>query len=265
MPTLSFCEVLERATNQERTNYGSILRCEPVVRSIISSFEELTRGREDCGSYDAVVRQVAILIGLLGIESDSTPYVERRIVMKLFNQTWEKMSARDRELFAAEWNALAAKNPSMVGIASVGAFSAAIMGAQISGFGIYVLAASTVGAVTGFFGMTLPFLAYMGLSKLISVAIGPVGWAIALYSAAKEIARFQDKKAWNKLTAVVLLTAAVRARIEDEDARAKAAQAAASRSRGRRHDQVVIDDLFPLFGIAALLLGFVLLIALLQR
>lgn len=58
-------------------------------------------------------------------------------------------------------------------VAALGAISAA----QASGFGVYLLATTTLGAITQSLSITLPFVIYTGLTKAISIIIGPIGWA----------------------------------------------------------------------------------------
>lgn len=48
--------------------------------------------------------------------------------------------------------------------------------AQMSGFGVYLAATTTLGFLTHAVGITLPFAAYTGLTSTIAVIIGPVGW-----------------------------------------------------------------------------------------
>ena len=54
---------------------------------------------------------------------------------------------------------------------------AVLTAAQLSGFGVYMLASAVVGAVTGILGITLSFGFYTAMSSVISVVIGPMGWA----------------------------------------------------------------------------------------
>lgn len=81
-------------------------------------------------------------------------------------------------------------------IASISSL-ATISAAQLSGFGVYLLASSTVGAVTSLVGVTLPFAFYTGMSSVISVAIGPIGLLIAaipLYKTFKHVRSWDDVK-----------------------------------------------------------------------
>jgi hypothetical protein len=77
---------------------------------------------------------------------------------------------------------------SFTSIATIGA-------SQLSSFGGYLLASSTIGAVTSFVGVTLPFACYTGMSSVISVVIGCVGLllaAIPLYKTYKDVRSWED-------------------------------------------------------------------------
>ena len=65
------------------------------------------------------------------------------------------------------------KGGALVGSTSI---FAALTAAQLSGFGIYLLASTSLGALTGVLGVTLPFAAYTMMSTAIATIIGPVGW-----------------------------------------------------------------------------------------
>ena len=60
-------------------------------------------------------------------------------------------------------------------LGSAGMFGA-LTAAQMSGFGVYLLASTSLGAVTATLGVTLPFAVYTTMSSAIAVIIGPVGW-----------------------------------------------------------------------------------------
>ena len=57
-----------------------------------------------------------------------------------------------------------------------GSVFALLTAAQVSGFGVYLLASTTLSTLSGIIGVTLPFAAYSSLSSAIAVIIGPVGW-----------------------------------------------------------------------------------------
>src|SRR5690606_19261128 len=52
--------------------------------------------------------------------------------------------------------------------------------ANLSGFGMYVMASTVVGGISGVLGVTLPFAFYTGMSSFLSFITGPVGWIFGL-------------------------------------------------------------------------------------
>lgn len=113
---------------------------------------------------------------------------ERELYFKLFKRELDQMKPEELEAFymSLEKQGLTrAQVTSISGLATIGA-------AQASGFGVYVLASSTVGAIASVVGVTLPFAFYTGLSTAISYAIGPLGFLVLGYSAYKNIKSFDD-------------------------------------------------------------------------
>lgn len=52
--------------------------------------------------------------------------------------------------------------------------------ANLSGFGMYIMASTVVGGVSGVLGVTLPFAFYTGMSSFLSFITGPIGWIFGL-------------------------------------------------------------------------------------
>ncbi len=52
--------------------------------------------------------------------------------------------------------------------------------AKASGFEGYLIASTVLGGLTSALGIILPFAGYMGMSQMIALAVGPVGW-LALF------------------------------------------------------------------------------------
>jgi uncharacterized protein YaaW (UPF0174 family) len=95
---------------------------------------------------------------------------------KVMKTVWEKMTPEQRRQMEREWQKTAAefdKSGSLAGSASI---FAALTASQLSGFGIYLLATTSLGALTGVIGITLPFAVYTAMTTAIAVIIGPVGW-----------------------------------------------------------------------------------------
>lgn len=173
--------LLAAATGQERANLAAILKL-PEGASAMALAEglgkagshvigELVRGGRGV-SYHEVVGDVAAKLKLPKLAEAATTWErERQILTAAFERMLAEASPEQREAILAE---LASKQGSSVG---VGAGTAALVVANLSGFALYTAASTTLAAVTGAVGLTLPFATYMGLSSVIATVTGPVGWA----------------------------------------------------------------------------------------
>jgi hypothetical protein len=122
---------------------------------------------------------------------------EKFLFQEISKQNLENMTVAQRKelqqklLIEAEKKGLS--NSEIASISSL----AGIGAAQLSGFGIYLLASSTVGAISSLVGVTLPFAFYTGMSSAIGIAIGPIGLllaAIPLYKTFKDVRSVADFK-----------------------------------------------------------------------
>lgn len=127
----------------------------------------------------------------------SIPEKEKKLYQQIVNQNLESMSDEEREHFNYQLMTEAEKKGfNKAEVASMGAL-VGIGAAQLSGFGVYMLASSTVAAISGLVGVTLPFAFYTTMSSVISFAIGPVGFilaAIPLYKTVKDVGSWEDLK-----------------------------------------------------------------------
>lgn len=88
---------------------------------------------------------------------------------------------------------------------------AALGAAQLSGFGVYMLGSTLLGAINSAFGLGLGFGAFTGLSSLVSLVIGPIGWAaLGLFTVLK-----LGAPNYKKLLPVIILIATQRSIIDD--------------------------------------------------
>ena len=78
--------------------------------------------------------------------------------------------------------------------------------AKASGFGVYLMASTVLGGLTSALGITLPFAAYMGMSQMIALAIGPVGW-LTLFGG---LAFTLNQPNWQRLTLAVVCVSVIR-------------------------------------------------------
>jgi len=118
--------------------------------------------------YLEIVRDLAQKLQVGYAPTDVTPDVEVKIIQKVCQDAWEKLSPAERVKFQVEVEKLAAQYAKGAKGAAVG--FAALTTAQLSGFGVYALASSLFG------GLGLSFGFFTGLSTFISWVIGPLGW-----------------------------------------------------------------------------------------
>ena len=124
-------------------------------------------------------------------------HAERELYLKLFQNEFEKLSQEEKDKIIEELGKAGLDKNQIASLSGIGALGAA----QLSGFGIYMLASSTVGAITSLLGITLPFALYTGMSSAISFVIGPVGFlvmGVMLYRS------FQHVKSWNEAQEILL-------------------------------------------------------------
>ncbi len=155
-------------------------------------------------SYHEIVTDVAAQVGVPVSSSMSTMKIETNLLQKLWADVLSRLSQQEREALLAKAEALAAQygtsaKKEMVGFAGLAA-------AQMSGFGVYLLGSTLLGALNSALGLGLGFGAFTGLSSAISVVIGPLGWAaLGLYTIKK-----LGAPNYKKLLPVVILIASQR-------------------------------------------------------
>jgi uncharacterized protein YaaW (UPF0174 family) len=133
--------------------------------------------------------------------NDSTAQVEQNIIRKFWNDTVERMTPEQRQELFVQTEALAAKYGVTLGKEMAG--FASLTAAQMSGFGVYLLGSTLLGAINGALGLGLGFGVFTGLSSLVSTVIGPIGWAtLGLFTLAK-LGRPNYKKL---LPAIILIS-----------------------------------------------------------
>ena len=134
-------------------------------------------------------------------------HAERELYLKLYQNEFEKLSQEEKDKIIEELGKAGLDKNQIASVSGIGALGAA----QLSGFGIYMLASSTVGAITSLLGITLPFALYTGMSSAISFVIGPVGFlvmGVMLYRSFKHVKSWSEAQeillaSWNELGTLV--------------------------------------------------------------
>jgi uncharacterized protein YaaW (UPF0174 family) len=156
-------------------------------------------------SYREIVVDLAEQLKTKFSDSDATAEVERNIVEKVWSDALSRLSPEQRKELLSRANTLAKKH-GMTLTREAGTL-AALSAAQMSGFGIYIFGSTLLGAINSALGLGLGFGVFTGLSSLISLAIGPIGWAsVGLVTIHK-----LGAPNYKKLLPVVALIAAERA------------------------------------------------------
>ena len=107
--------------------------------------------------------------------------IEEAVVAKIFNESLQNLKREllKRKLSEEELKKIKEKlgedlgDPSIVNELFTGG---TLSLAKLSGFGVYKLATTTLGITSKALGITLPFFIYTGLTKTISIILGPIGW-----------------------------------------------------------------------------------------
>lgn len=106
--------------------------------------------------------------------------IEERIMIKRFNENFESLTEDEKQKFQNELSKELEKqgldSAQIKSLSTIGALTAA----SASGFTMYIMATTIVGGITGILGITLPFVFYTGMSSILSVVTGPIGWTLGL-------------------------------------------------------------------------------------
>jgi uncharacterized protein YaaW (UPF0174 family) len=162
-------------------------------------------------SYREILEQIFKELGIEepDYEFYSKKELEIKITQQIFQAGLEKMSDKERKDFEKKLQEISGEFDKTSEIASSGSLFAALGAAKLSGFGVYLLASSTLGALSGF-GVVLPFAVYTSISSTIAVVIGPVGWISAGLFAVWKLTGPNYKK----LIPAIVFIAAARAKLE---------------------------------------------------
>ena len=98
------------------------------------------------------------------------------MAQKVMETMWEKMTPQQKREMEEQLRKTASqfdKGGELLGSSSI---FLALTTAKLSGFSIYLLASTSLGALTGMIGITLPFVVYTTMSSTIALVLGPVGW-----------------------------------------------------------------------------------------
>ena len=129
----------------------------------------------------------------------SVSQLEELILENKFKTYINNLGEEERKKFQEELKTFASKNgidaSQIKSLTTIGTLA----GANFAGFGLYVMASTVVGGITSAIGLTLPFAVYTGMSSVLSVITGPVGWIAGLGYLAYTFRNDNLESAQNKL------------------------------------------------------------------
>lgn len=158
--------------------------------------------------YEEVVKDVALKLGAKApINSSKAAELEKLAIGAAVEQMLAKASPDERKSIMAELTK--GQSGSSAGLMTA---AGGLILANLSGFGLYVAASSSLAAITGAVGLTLPFAVYTGMSSVLAAVTGPAGWAVILFLAIFKLGGADYKKTIPGVIAV----ASVRARLNAE-------------------------------------------------
>lgn len=211
-----FYEIVSLATEEQRQNLAemthSILGCSP--ETLCDHIRYLRGGSIGqlfyTASWKQVVTDVAdhVKINWLEVLRDRTwddlsaQEIEDAVVVRQFQNMLEQLTPEQRQQVLMD---LRRENddPHFAGLLLGGG---AMLAAKMSGFGVYLLASTTLGSLTGALGLTLPFGVYMGVSQTLALILGPVGWV----GLAGGVLFSLNQPNWNRLGLAVLYISTLR-------------------------------------------------------
>ncbi|NER78990.1 MAG: hypothetical protein F6K42_05305 [Leptolyngbya sp. SIO1D8] len=131
-----------------------------------------------------------------------TDEIENAVVTKVFQDMFNKLTQEQKEQFILSMD----RNSDDPNLQTFLLTGGAMTAAKVSGFGVYLMASTVLGGLTNALGITLPFAIYMGMSQVIALILGPVGW-LTLFGG---LAFTLNQPNWHRLTLAVIYTSIIR-------------------------------------------------------
>jgi len=212
--------LLERASPEDRANLSKIINSQfgDSPQHLCNHLHYCRAGfigqHFDRRDYKQLVTDIADHVGVdwPGLLKDrswdkvAAPEIEDAVMLKVFQKVFEQLSDEDRRNLAEELGR-AGQSPNIIGEILTG--GALVLG-KLTGFQIYLLATTTVGALTSALGITLPFVIYTALTRSISMILGPIGWAFLGVSVILHL----NQPNWSRLVLAVIYISYIRHKLD---------------------------------------------------
>ena len=166
------------------------------LNKLISSFGGFFSEQK---SYKQILEKICEKKGIKNMRSNSVYEIEQLILENKFNAIYNSLNEEDKKKFDQEIQKIALQRGLSTDQAKSISAIGTLAGANLAGFGLYIMASTVVGGITSAIGLTLPFAVYTGMSSVLSVITGPVGWIAGLGYLAYTFRNDNLESAQNKL------------------------------------------------------------------
>lgn len=165
-----FLKILGKKENEE-------IAIEKELSNLISPFNGVFQKQL---SYVEILKKVANHHQIKIENLNDKKKIEEEIFVFKIKENFKNLSLEEQKKIQEELTKISeSSNIDASQLKALGAIGTLTV-ANLSGFGMYLMASTVVGGVSGALGITLPFAFYTGMSSFLSFISGPVGWTIGL-------------------------------------------------------------------------------------
>lgn len=143
-------------------------------RNIFEDFYRDVFGKPE--SYKDILRSICSHLKLQVKPFYAVDDMERMICQKVMETVWDKLTPQQRVELDEELGKIAESYGKSNEWIKAGGLSGAIVAGELGGMTTYIMATSALSALSGLFGITLPFVVYTSLTRAMSIVLGPIGW-----------------------------------------------------------------------------------------
>lgn len=171
--------LLKKCSNSEIKSLSQILNSDSNIDSVIyfiNMYGNNLFSYDQSSDYKLLLFKVCKKLNIQNYEKLKIPEIETEIVKEILKSSIANMNKDEIEKFENDLNIVSNKNGYGNFVLKSGGIAAILATANLSGFGVYLLATYSTAAISGLIGVTLPFVVYTTLTTTISIVTGPIGW-----------------------------------------------------------------------------------------
>ena len=175
-------DILHQCDQQELMTLSKIIDSkyanpDSIITTLIRKSQNLYQNLQQQIAYVDVVKKVCRK-KKINPEHNTLRENEIQIATNVLKAKLSKMDDKQKAEFEKEVRKIA-DSSGYGNLFKTGSVFATLLTAKLSGFGVYLLATTTLSTLSGIIGATLPFAAYTMLTSSLAVTLGPAGWGAA--------------------------------------------------------------------------------------